>query len=41
MIMNIQKYLALVKTVECGSFTEAAKELDYSQSGGCQDSCRI
>lgn len=31
--MNIQKYLALVKTVECGSFTEAAKELDYSQSG--------
>ncbi len=31
--MNIQKYLAFVKTVECGSFTEAAKELDYSQSG--------
>ena len=31
--MNIQKYLAFVKTVECSSFTEAAKQLDYSQSG--------
>lgn len=31
--MNIQKYLAFIKTIECGSFTEAAKELDYSQSG--------
>ncbi|MDD3307924.1 MAG: LysR family transcriptional regulator [Acetobacterium sp.] len=33
MIMNIQKYLAFVKTVECGSFTKAATLLDYSQSG--------
>ena len=31
--MSIQKYKAFLKTVECGSFTEAAKELDYSQSG--------
>ncbi|WP_201780235.1 LysR family transcriptional regulator [Acetobacterium bakii] len=31
--MNIQKYIAFVKTVECGSFTKAAKLLDYSQSG--------
>ncbi|WP_414151833.1 LysR family transcriptional regulator [Acetobacterium carbinolicum] len=33
MIMNIQKYLAFVKTVECGSFTKAATLLNYSQSG--------
>ncbi len=26
------KYLAFVKTVECGSFTRAAQELDYAQS---------
>ncbi len=32
-LMSIQKYKALLKTVECGSFTEAAKVLDYSQSG--------
>lgn len=31
--MNIQKYLAFVKTVECGSFTKAAKIMGYSQSG--------
>nr|WP_218831037.1 LysR family transcriptional regulator [Paenibacillus sp. XY044] len=31
--MNIQKYLALVKTVEYGSFTKAAEALSYSQSG--------
>ncbi len=31
--MNIQKYLAFVKTVECGSFTKAAEILNYSQSG--------
>ena len=31
--MNIQKYLAFVETVERGSFTGAAKALDYSQSG--------
>jgi len=31
--MNIQKYLAFVKTVECGSFTKAATLLNYSQSG--------
>lgn len=33
MDMNIQKYLALVKTVEYGSFTKAAEALNYSQSG--------
>ncbi|PWM40381.1 MAG: LysR family transcriptional regulator [Clostridiales bacterium] len=31
--MNIQKYLAFVKTVEYGSFTKAADILHYSQSG--------
>ena len=31
--MNIQKYLAFVKTVECGSFTKAAQALNYTQSG--------
>ena len=31
--MNIQKYMALVKTVECGSFTKAAVALNYTQSG--------
>ncbi|MCM1284807.1 MAG: LysR family transcriptional regulator [Acetobacter sp.] len=31
--MNIQKYMAFVKTVEYGSFTKAAEMLDYSQSG--------
>ncbi len=30
---NIQKYLALIRTVECGSFTKAAEMLSYSQSG--------
>ncbi len=30
---NIQKYMAFVKTVECGSFTKAAEALSYSQSG--------
>ena len=33
MDMNIQKYIAFVKTVELGSFTKAAKVLNYSQSG--------
>ena len=33
MDMNIQKYLAFIKTVECGSFTKAAEALYYSQSG--------
>ncbi|MGN0837774.1 MAG: LysR family transcriptional regulator [Pyramidobacter sp.] len=33
MDMNIQKYLAFVKTAEYGSFTKAAELLDYSQSG--------
>lgn len=32
-LMNIQKYLAFVKTVEYGSFTKAAEKLNYSQSG--------
>jgi len=33
MDMNLQKYLAFVKTVEYGSFTKAAEILNYSQSG--------
>ena len=33
MDMNILKYMAFVKTVECGSFTKAAGLLHYSQSG--------
>ncbi|MBF7096657.1 LysR family transcriptional regulator [Alkalibacter mobilis] len=33
MDINIQKYLAFIKTVECESFTKAAEALDYSQSG--------
>ena len=32
MDMNIQKYMAFVKTVEYGSFTRAAEMLNYSQS---------
>ncbi len=31
--MNILKYMAFTKTVECGSFTKAAQLLNYSQSG--------
>ena len=31
--MNLQKYLALVKTVESGSFTKAAVALNFTQSG--------
>ena len=31
--LNIQKHMAFVKTVECGSFTKAAEILNYSQSG--------
>ncbi|MDN4492553.1 LysR family transcriptional regulator [Ureibacillus aquaedulcis] len=31
--MNIQKYLAFVKSVEYGSFTKAAEALSYTQSG--------
>jgi DNA-binding transcriptional LysR family regulator len=33
MHMNLQKYLAFVKAVEYGSFTEAADALHYTQSG--------
>ena len=33
MDMNIQKYMAFIKTVEFGSFTKAAEALNYSQSG--------
>lgn len=33
MDMNLQKYMAFVKTVENGSFTRAAQLLNYSQSG--------
>ena len=32
MEMNLQKFLAFVKTVEYGSFTRAAEILSYSQS---------
>lgn len=31
--MNIQKYMAFVKTVEYGSLTKAAEALNYTQSG--------
>lgn len=31
--MNIQKYLAFVKTIEYGSLTKAAEALNYTQSG--------
>ncbi len=33
MDINIQKYMAFIKTVEYGSFTRAARFLHYSQSG--------
>lgn len=33
MDMNILKYMAFIRTVECGSFTKAAEILNYSQSG--------
>lgn len=33
MNINIQKYMAFVRTVEYGSFTKAAEMLNYSQSG--------
>ena len=33
MDMRILKYMAFIKTVECGSFTRAAEILNYSQSG--------
>ncbi len=33
MDMNIQKYIAFIRTVEYGSFTKAAEILNYSQSG--------
>lgn len=33
MDVNLLKYMAFIKTVECGSFTKAAELLDYSQSG--------
>lgn len=33
MDMNIQKYMAFIRTVEYGSFTKAAEILNYSQSG--------
>jgi len=33
MDVNIQKYMAFIKTVEYGSFTKAADALSYSQSG--------
>ncbi len=33
MDMNIQKYMAFIKTVEYGSFTKAAEVMNYTQSG--------
>ena len=33
MDVNLLKYMAFIKTVECGSFTRAAELLNYSQSG--------
>ena len=33
MNLNLQKLMAFVKTVECGSFTKAAEALNYTQSG--------
>lgn len=33
MDLNLQKYLAFIKTVEYGSFTKAAEQLNYTQSG--------
>ncbi len=33
MEMNLQKYIAFIKTVEYGSFTKAANALNYTQSG--------
>ena len=33
MDVNLLKYKAFIKTVECGSFTRAAELLNYSQSG--------
>ncbi len=33
MDMNLQKYMAFVKTVDYGSFTKASEVLNYSQSG--------
>ena len=33
MEFGVQKYLAFVETVDCGSFTGAAEKLHYSQSG--------
>jgi Transcriptional regulator len=32
-IMNTQKYMALIKTIEYGSLTKAAEALNYTQSG--------
>lgn len=31
--ISLQKYMAFLATVECGSFTKAAEKLNYSQSG--------
>ena len=31
--VGVQKYLAFVETVDCGSFTRAAEKLHYTQSG--------
>lgn len=30
---SIQKYIAFLKIIECGSFTAAADQMGYSQSG--------
>ena len=31
--MSVAKYQVFLKTVECGSFTAAARELNFTQSG--------
>ena len=31
--MDLTKYLEFLKTVECGSFTAAAQQLSFTQSG--------
>ena len=31
--MSVAKYQIFLKTVECGSFTAAAREMNFTQSG--------
>ena len=34
--MSVSKYQMFLKTVECGSFSRAAEELNFTQSGVLQ-----